>query len=118
MPSSHAARRLEIFAAARARPSEFVRLHPSRLRFSLGTSPGEPRVPLQISGDTAAIVRGAAADLALLLTTAHRAFVAADDVDRLMLSRGYAGLPVATPTLGPSGGGTDLRAAALLGAEA
>ncbi len=117
MPSSYAARRREIFEAARPAPDAFLRLDAARLRFSLGTTADEPRVPVQVAPDAAAIVRGAAGDLALLLATGHRAFVPADDVDRLTLSDGYAALPVAAPTLGPSGGGADLRAAALLGAE-
>jgi hypothetical protein len=117
MPSAVAARRREIHAASRSGPADFVRLDATRLRFSLGTTPGDPRVPVQVAPDAAGIVRGAAADLALLLSTTHRALVSPDDFDRLVMSEGYAGLPAPAPTLGPSAGGMDLRAAARLGAE-
>jgi hypothetical protein len=117
MPSGVAARRREIHAAARLAPADFLRLDPNRLRFSLGTTPGDPRIPVQVAPDARGIVHGAAADLALLLSTTHRALISSDDFDRLVMSEGYAGLPAPALTLGPSGGGVDLRAAARLGAE-
>ncbi|HEY7726710.1 MAG TPA: hypothetical protein VH880_15355 [Anaeromyxobacteraceae bacterium] len=117
MPSAVAARRREIFAAARQAPADFLRFDASRLRFTLGATPGDPRIPVWLAGDATGIVRGAAADLALLLATSHRHFVPADDLDRLVMSEGYAALPMAAPTLGPSGGGADLRAASSLGLE-
>ncbi len=117
MPFAVAARRREIHAAARSRPAEFVRLDATRLRFSLGTTPGDPRIPVQVTPDAAGIVRAAAADLALLLSTTHRELVSSDDFDRLVMSQGYASLPAPAQTLGPSAGGVDLRAAARLGAE-
>lgn len=118
MASAFAARRREIFAAARVDPPAFVRLDPTRLRFSLGTTPGDPRVPVLVAPDAAALVHAAAADLALLLSTAHRSFVAPDDFDRLVMTEGYALLPAPAPLLGPSGGGMDLRAAAQAGLAA
>jgi hypothetical protein len=117
MGQSFTARRLQIFAALRARPAEFGRLDPSRLRCSLGTSPADPRVPVQVTPEAAQLVRGAAADLALLLSTGHRAFVPRDDFERLVMSEGYAALPTPAQSLGPSGGGVDLRSAARAGAE-
>jgi hypothetical protein len=117
MPSAVASRRKEILAAARSSLADFVRLDPTRLRFSLGTTPGDPRIPVQVAPDARGIVRGAAADLGLLLSTTHRAFISSDDFDRLVMSEGYAGLPAPAQTLGPSTGGVDLRAAARLGAE-
>ncbi len=118
MSPALAARRKEVFAAARADPEGFVRLDPGRLRFSLGTTPGDPRIPVQVAPDASGLVQAAAADLALFLSTAHRHFVAADDLDRLVMSEGYALLPMVAPTLGPSGGGLDLRAAAQSGLSA
>jgi len=115
---SVAERRLEIMAAARAAGEEALRLDPARLRFSLGTSVKDVRVPVQVAPDAADIVRAAARQLGMLLVTQHRHFVPVDDLDRVMLAEGYAKLPAASPTLGPSGGGADLRAAARLGAAA
>jgi hypothetical protein len=116
--SGAAARRLEIFAAARAKPGEFLRFDPGRVRFSLGTSLSDVRIPVQLSADAAAIVHSAAAEVALLLATHHRAFVLAGELDRLYLREDYASLPRAEDALSPPGGGPDLRAAAQLGAAA
>ncbi len=116
MASAIAARRLEIITAARAAGGELVRLDPARLRFSLGTSLGDVRIPVQVAPDARDIVSAAAAELALLLTTQHRGLVPADELDRVYLADGYANLPTPAPTLGPSRGGADLRAAARLGA--
>ncbi|HSN90098.1 MAG TPA: hypothetical protein VLS93_02620, partial [Anaeromyxobacteraceae bacterium] len=115
MPSPVAGRRLEIFAAARADPTGFCRLDPSRVRFSLGTSAADFAVPVEIAAPARAIVSGAAVEAALLLATHHRRFVPADDLDRLILREEYASLPRIAPVLGSSeAGGPDLRAAAQL----
>jgi len=118
VPFPIASRRLEVFAAARAQPGETLRLDPSRLRFHLGTSLGDLRVPVHVAPDAVAILRGAAAEIALLLATHHKGFVPGDEIDRLYLRADYASLPHAAGTLGASGGGPDLRAAAQLGAGA
>jgi hypothetical protein len=105
-----------VFAAARADPGAFVRLDASRVRFSLGTSAADFAVPVEIAADARAIVRGAAAEAALLLASHHRRFVPADDLDRLILREDYAGLPPVPPLLGAgAAGGPDLRGAAQLG---
>ena len=114
MPSPLALRRLEIFSSARRDPAGFVRFDRERLRFSLGTSLADLAVPVELAQDVRAIVRGALVEIALLLSTHHRAFVAADDADQLILREEYAGLPPVAPQLGPSGGGPDLRGAAQL----
>lgn len=114
MPSPLSLRRLEIFSAARRDPAGFVRLDRERLRFSLGSSLADLAVPVDLAQDARAIVRGALAQMALLLSTHHRSFVAADDVDRLILREEYGALPTVVGQLGPSGGGPDLRTAAQL----
>lgn len=114
VPSPVARRRLEIFSAARADPAAFLRLDPAALRFSVGSSLADVSVPLEVAADVRAIVRGAASEIALLLATHHRTFVAADDVDRLILRPEYASLPAVLSRLGPCGGGPDLRGAAQL----
>jgi hypothetical protein len=116
VPSPVAARRLEVFSAARADPAAFLRLDASRVRFSLGTSAADFAVPVEVAADARGIVRGAASEVALLLSTHHRAFVPADDIDRLILREDYASLPPVAPLLGSgAGGGPDLRAAMQLG---
>ncbi len=116
MPSPVAARRTEVFAAARADLAGFLQLDPSRLRFSLGTSLADVSVPIELAADSAAILRNAAVELCLLLVSHHRGFVAGDDLDRLILRDDYATLPHVPPMLSASGGGgPDLRTATQLG---
>jgi hypothetical protein len=115
VPTPVAARRLEVFELARGDLAGFLRLDPGRMRFTLGTSLADRVVPLELASDVSAIVAGAAAEVALLLSTHHRAFVLADDVDRLILREDYTALPPVPNQLGSSGGGPDLRAAAQLG---
>jgi len=114
VPSPLALRRLEIFSSARPDPAAFLRFDRERLRFSLGTSLADLAIPVEISPDARAIVRGALAEIALLLSTHHRGLASADDVDRLILREEYAQLPAIHAQLGPSGGGPDLRAASQL----
>ena len=114
MRSPVASRRLALVAAARSRRAEFLHIDPSKLRFSLGTSLGDLRIPVHIAADAEAIVRGAAAELALLLSANHR-FLPSDARDRLVMHELYAALPAVLPRLGPTSGGPALREAALLG---
>lgn len=115
VPSPLALRRLEIFASARRDPAGFLRFERGRLRFSLGTSLADLSIPVELSQDARAIVQGALAEVALLLSTHHRTFVPRDDVDQLILHEEYGGLPLVAAQLGPPGGWPDLRAAAQLG---
>ena len=114
MPTPLAARRLEIFSATRGDPAGFLRFERARLRFSLGTSLADLAIPVEVAADARAIVRSAATEIALLLSTHHRALVPPDELDRLILREEYANLPRVEAQLGPSGGGPDLRAAAQL----
>ncbi|HET7754648.1 MAG TPA: hypothetical protein VFK85_12130, partial [Anaeromyxobacteraceae bacterium] len=114
MRSPVASRRLALVAAARSRRAEFLHVDPSKLRFSLGTSLGDLRIPVHIAPDAEAIVRGAAAELALLLSANHR-FVPPDARDGLVMHEQYAALPAVLPRLGPTSGGAALREAATLG---
>ncbi|BDG09381.1 nucleotidyl cyclase domain-containing protein [Anaeromyxobacter paludicola] len=114
MAAALAERRITLYSAARRAPADLVRLDPGALRFSLGTSLGDLRIPVLVAPDARDIVQAAAVQLALLLSTQHRHFVPPEDRDRLLLHPMQATLPTAAPTLGPSGGGPDLRAAAQL----
>jgi hypothetical protein len=109
-----AARRLAILAAARARRSDFLRLDPGRFRFSLGTSLGDFRVPVELAPDARSIVEAAAGELAALLA-AHR-FVPADERDRLARAAVHAPPAPVPPRLSPTATGPELRGAARLGA--
>jgi hypothetical protein len=115
VPTPLAARRLEIYAAARGAGEGFARLERERLRFSLGTSLADVAVPVEIAADARAIIRGAAIEIAILLATHHRAILPADDVDALFLREEYANLPPVEARLAVATGGPDLRAAVQLG---
>lgn len=116
MASPVATRRIEVLEAARADPEGFLRFAPEALRFSLGTSLGDLAIPIEVDPEARGIVRGAALEVALLLTCHHRSFVPAEVIDRLLLREDSAALPPVPARLGPGkGGGPDLRAAAQLG---
>jgi len=107
-----AARRLRILAEAQAQGEAFLRVDPARLRFQLGTSHADLRVPVDLAADAAAIVRTAADQVGLLLATHHGRFVPPDELDRLYLREDYASLPNVADLLSPAAGGPDLRGAA------
>jgi hypothetical protein len=113
-----AVRRLRILAEARAQGEPFLRLDPARLRFQLGTSHADLRVPVELSADAAALVRGAVDQLGLLLSVQHGRFLPADELDRLYLREDYASLPAVVDQLAPTTGGPDLRGAARLALSA
>lgn len=109
-----AARRLRILAEARERGEPFLRLDPSRLRFQLGTSHADLRVPVELSADAVALVRGAVDQLGLLLATHHARFLPKGALDPLYLREDYASLPRVLDQHSPATGGPDLRGAAHL----
>jgi len=113
-----AERRLQLLAAVRAAGPDRLGFEPGRLRFSLGTSLGELRIPVQVTPEARSIVQGAVLELALMLAAQHSRLVPPEELERLLLTEGRANLPAAADTLGPSGGGADLQAAAQLGALA
>ena len=107
-----AARRLRILAEARAQGEPFLSINPARLRFQLGTSHADLRVPVDLAGDAAAIVRSAVDQVGLLLVTHHGRFVPPEELDRLYLREDYGSLPHVADLLAPAAGGPDLRNAA------
>jgi hypothetical protein len=96
----------------------FAALDPARLRFHLGASLADLQVPVHVDPEARAIVRAAAAQAGVALTTAHKRHVPAGELDRIYLREDYASLPPIVDALGPVGGGPDLRAAAHLGLQA
>ena len=117
MPGPLAARRLELLTLARSAGPGFASIDPARLRFHLGTSLADLRVPVQIAPDAAAIAKVAAAQVGLLLSTHYKAFVPAEVLDRLYLREDFVSLPRGEDSLGPVSGGPDLRRAARLASQ-
>jgi len=118
VPSALAARRVRLLGAARAEGAAFSSFDPARLRFHLGTSLADLRIPVHLAADAAAIVDGAVDQIGLILATHHKAFVPADELDRLYMREDFASAPRPTDALTPLRGGPDLRAAARLAAQA
>ncbi len=116
MASPLAARRIQILTSGVVLPGgELAALDRSRLRLhALGRS-GEVRIPILVEAGAATLLRAAASELALLLATQHRRLLPIDDLERIRAAGGYVPLPSVAPSLGPSGGGPDLKAAARLG---
>ena len=100
MPSAITQRRAELFASARARPTEFLRIDSGKLRFSLGTSLSDVRVPVQIGPELASIHASAAAEVTLMLATRHKRLLLEDDADAMLLREEYARMPSPAPELG------------------
>jgi hypothetical protein len=107
-----AARRLRILGEARSQGEPFLRLDPSRLRFQLGTSHADLRVPVDVAPDAALLVRGAVDQLGLLLSVQHGKWLPSDELDRLYLREDYASLPAVADRLAIATGGPDLQGAA------
>ncbi len=88
------------------------------MRFQLGTSHADLRIPVELSADASALVRGAVDQLGLLLSIQHGRFLPGDELDRLYLREDYASLPAVADQLSPTTGGPDLRGAARLALSA
>ena len=114
MAPALAARRLQILAAARAAGHAFGAIDPTRLRFHLGTSLADLRVPVHVAPDAAAIVTGACEQIGLLLTIHHKGSLPGEELDRLYIREDFASLPRVPDALAPLSGGPDLRSAARL----
>lgn len=115
VPSPLAARRIEIYSSVRAFPPGFLSITPGRLRFSLGASLADLSVPVEVTNETRAIVRGAALQAAMLVERLHRDLVGEEALEKLMLREEYATLPAVAPKMGSPPGNPDLRSAAQSG---
>ncbi|PTL80487.1 hypothetical protein DAT35_28030 [Vitiosangium sp. GDMCC 1.1324] len=89
-----------------------MRLEPGRLRFSLGVSLADIRLPFHITPEAAALFSQGARQLAMMLLSRHRDLVSTGEFDRFLLVEEYATLPALPATLTPGTGGPDTRAAA------
>lgn len=109
-PIAH--RRFELAMQLYGRVGELLRLDPGRLRFSLGVSLADVRLPFHVTPEVAGLFPQAARQLALMLLSRHRELVTAGEFDRFLLVEDFSTLPSAQPTLSPSSGGPDTRATA------
>ncbi|MFY0529985.1 hypothetical protein ACN28I_44735 [Archangium gephyra] len=107
-----AQRRVELAGQFHGRTSELLRLEPGRLRFSLGVSLAELRLPFHITPEAAALFPQGVRQLAVMLLSRHRDLVSTGEFDRFLLVEEYATLPPLPPTLSPGTGGPDTRATA------
>ncbi|QRO00430.1 hypothetical protein JRI60_16055 [Archangium violaceum] len=112
MASPIARRRFELVTELHGRAGELLRLEPGRLRYSLGTSLAELRLPFHITPEAAALFPQSARQLALMLVSRHRELLSEGEFDHFLLVEEFSTLPALPPTLSPASGGPDTRAAA------
>ena len=87
----YAEERLELIARLRANApggslSDALRLDGRSLRFHVGTSLADLRVPVHVDGSIHAAMRAAVRDLFFLLAMRHRTVLRQNEYDRLILS--------------------------------
>ncbi len=107
-------RRIELARAFTQGRVELPRLEQSRLRFSLGTSVADLKVPFHIARDAERIFTQSARQLTLMLVSRHRDLLKAEEFDRFLINDEFAALPTAGLTLAPGSGGSDVRNTAFL----
>ncbi|MBI3181304.1 MAG: hypothetical protein HYZ28_04095 [Myxococcales bacterium] len=110
MPSPLAERRIEIARAFAHGEAQAIRLDHTKVRFSLGTSLAELRVPFHVTAEVARIFTASARQLVLMLVSRHRGLLAADDFDRFLIDEEFGRVPEVPPLLSPSSGGPEVRA--------
>ena len=111
MESPIADRRIEL---ARRFSQGYPRPDAAHLRFCLGTSISDLRIPFHAAPEVVRIFAGSGRQLALMLLSRHRVLVPAEELDPFLLSEEFGALPTASPLLSPTSGGADVRAAAFL----
>jgi hypothetical protein len=112
MPSPIAQRRFELVGQLHGRVGEMLRLEASRLRFSLGVSLADLRLPFHLTPEAAALFPMGVRQLAMMLLSRHRDLVSTGEFDRFLLVEEYSNLPPLPVTLSPATGGPDTRAVA------
>ena len=117
MANSLADRRVQLVRAFASKAVELPRLEHTRLRYSLGTSTSELRVPFHVAPDVRRIFTQSASQLALMLVSRHRTLLGAE-FERFMLSDPFDSLPTAPLTLAAAQGGPDILATCELAASA
>jgi hypothetical protein len=90
----YAEERLELIARLRRSApgrslSDTLRLDARALRFHLGTSLADLRVPVHVDESVRSVVQTAVRDLFFLLSVRHRAVLRANEYDRLLLLDGF-----------------------------
>ena len=91
---AYAEERLDLVARLRKQGpgrslSDLFRLDAGSLRFHLGTSLADLRVPVHVEGSVAATLGAAVRDLFFLLSVRHRSFLRESEYDRLILLDGF-----------------------------
>ncbi|HYO54725.1 hypothetical protein [Archangium sp.] len=112
MASPISQRRFELVTQLYGRAADFLRLEPGRLRFSLGVSLADLRLPFHVTPEAAALFPQGARQLAVMLLSRHRALISTGEFDRFLLVEEYSTLPALPQTLSPASGGPDTRATA------
>ena len=106
--------RIELAIALRGLGPKPFALRRERLRFCLGVSAADLRVPFHLTAGAQHILNQSARQLAMTLASRHRGLASREELAQLQMADGYGAL-TASDSLFPTSGGPDLRATAELG---
>ena len=111
-------RRLELVSVLGKRAGDLFRLERGKLRFALGTSLADLKLPFHVTPETAGFISQAALQLVVLLTARHKALLPPDDYDRLLLSEQFSEVSAPPSELSTAATNQDIRATAELALSA
>lgn len=104
--------RLELISAFRSGAVQLPRFEPARLRFSLGSSLADLKIPYEITQDAERIFTWAGVQLVAMLVSRHRAQLTRGEFDRFLMDEQFSTLPEAAETLTASSNNADIRSTA------
>lgn len=110
--------RIELCSAFRAGAVKLPDLEARKLRFSLGSSLADLKVPYEITPDALRIFTWSAVQLAVMLVSRHRAMLPRGEFDRFLMNEEFNALPEAAETLIGQSNNADIRTAAEQGPRA
>ncbi len=107
-----AERRVQLWRALSSKGPDALRVNRDHVRFALGTSLSDLKLPYEISPEAAGILHHAAVQLLHLLVSRHRAWLPPDEYDRFLLDEAFATAPKPGPALATTAGNPDVKSAA------
>lgn len=110
--------RLELASAFRAGTAALPELSPAKLRFSLGSSLADLRLPYEITHEAVRIFTWSGVQLLAMLVQRHRNVLTRGEFDRFLMDDAFSTLPEAAETLTASTPNPDIRATAELAPRA
>ncbi|MBX5481175.1 MAG: hypothetical protein IRZ16_04895 [Myxococcaceae bacterium] len=110
--------RIELCSAFRAGAVKLPELEPRRLRYALGSSIADLKIPYEITADAVRIVTFGAVQLAVMLVARHKDVLPRGEFDRFLMDERFGALPSIPETLTGQSTHPDIRTAAELAPRA